>query len=241
VGLVKEPVAGLTPPDDGEPRADGRATRWTQHRITRREELIDAAIAAINAHGTDVGVDQIAAAAGTSKPVIYRYFADKDELFRAVGSRVVRQIVEALLSVREDPDPRVLLRASIDAYLQLVEDNPQLFRFATQNRVFNEAGVSTDAAQGFSHAIVDVLTAALGEQLRGIGLDPAAASPWGEGAVGFIRAASLWWLDHPRAMTRVQLTDYLAALLWGGGAAIFAAGGHATAPTPLPAAFRPRA
>ncbi len=221
------------------PRVDGRAARWTEHRATRREELIDAAIAAINELGSDVGMDQIAAVANTSKPVIYRYFADKDELSRAVGSRVVRQIVEALLNVRDDPDPRVLLGASIDAYLQLVEDNPQLFRFATQNRVFNEAVVGTSAAQGFSHAIVDVLTASLGEQLRSIGLDPAGASPWGEGAVGFIRAASLWWLDHPEAMTRAQLTAYLAALLWGGGAGIFQAAGRDVDARPPTGVFRP--
>ena len=244
LSCVKEPVSGVThataAADPDEPRIDGRAARWTEHRATRREELIDAAITAINELGSDVGMDQIAAAASTSKPVIYRYFTDKDELYRAVGSRVVRQIVVTLLGVRDDPDPQALLRASIDAYLQLLEDNPQLFRFVTQNRVFNEARVGQPAPAEFSHAIVDVLTAALGEQLRTIGLDPAAAQPWGEAAVGFIRAASLWWLDHPQAMTRPQLTDYLAALLWGGGAGVYQSAGREVDARPAPGIF-PRA
>jgi AcrR family transcriptional regulator len=244
---VKESVSGVTGalpgPAADEPRVDGRAARWTEHRATRREELIDAAIAAINELGSDVGMDQIAATAGTSKPVIYRYFADKDELYRAVGSRVVRQIVVTLVTVGDDPDPQALLRTSIDAYLQLLEDNPQLFRFVTQNRAFNEARVAQPGVPrldgSVSHAIVDVLTAALGEQLRSIGLDPAAAQPWGEAAVGFIRAASLWWLDHPEAMTRVQLTDYLAALLWGGGAGVYQLAGHAADARPPAGIFRP--
>lgn len=223
---MKDSVSGVTPEPDDQRRVDGRAARWTEHRASRREELIDAAITAVNELGSDVGMDQIAAAASTSKPVIYRYFADKDELYRAVGSRVVRQIVVTLLGVRDDPDPQAMLRASIDAYLQLLEDNPQLFRFVTQNRVFNEARVGQSGPAEFSGAIVDVLTSALGEQLRSIGLDPSAAQPWGEAAVGFIRAASLWWLDHPASMTRVQLTDYLAALLWGGGAGVYQSAGR---------------
>jgi AcrR family transcriptional regulator len=216
---VKEPVSGVTPgaaPDDPLERIDGRAARWTEHRATRREDLIDAAIAAIDEYGNEVGMDQIAAFARTSKPVIYRYFADKDELYRAVGSRVVRQIVETLLATEGEPNPQVLLRTSIDAYLQLVEHDPQLFRFVTGHRVFNEGGIGHASA-----AIVDVLAVALGEQLRTIGLDPTAARPWSEAAIGFIRAASLWWLDHRDAMDRAQLTAYLAALLWGGGAGLF--------------------
>jgi AcrR family transcriptional regulator len=222
---VKDPVSGPTPepdldgtdaPADAAARVDGRAARWTEHRATRREELIDAAIAAINEHGDEVGMDQIAANARTSKPVIYRYFADKDELYRAVGSRVVRQIVEALLAAEGEPDPQMLLRTSIDAYLRLVEHNPRLFRFVTGHRVFNEGGIGHASA-----AIVDVLAVALGEQLRSIGLDPAAARPWSEAAIGFIRAASLWWIDHRDAMDREQLTAYLTALLWGGGAGLF--------------------
>jgi AcrR family transcriptional regulator len=203
-------------------RVDGRASRWTEHRAARREELIDAAVAAVNEYGSNVGMDQIAAAANTSKPVIYRYFADKDELYRAVGARVVREIAQTLLDVGDDPDPRVLLRTGIDAYLHLIEDHPQRFRFVTQHRVFNEARVGRPAAvESGTGAVAQVLTAALGVQLRGIGIDPVAAEPWGEAVVGFIRAASLWWLDHPEQMSRGQLTDYLSALLWGGGAGVY--------------------
>ena len=84
-----------------------------------------------------------------------------------------------------------------------------------------------------------MLTVSLGEQLRGIGLDPAAAQPWGEAAVGFIRAASLWWLDHREAMTRQQLTDYLAALLWGGGAGVYQSAGRDVDARPPPGVFPP--
>jgi AcrR family transcriptional regulator len=217
--LVKKPVSRVTGAIEAlVPRVDGRSSRWNQHRIDRREELIDAALAAVREFGSEVGMDQIAAAARTSKPVIYRYFTDKNDLYRAVGDRVIAEVVSALRNVALDSDPQALLRASIDAYLQLLADNPKLFRFITQHW--------QPADAEFSRPVVDVLTAALGEQLRSIGLDPAGAQPWGEAAVGFIRAASLWWLDHPGTMTREQLREYLAALLWGGGAGVFQLAGR---------------
>jgi AcrR family transcriptional regulator len=238
---VKKSVSGLTAGAavDGElPRVDGRSARWDEHRATRREELIDAALAAIDQFGSDVGMDQIAAAARTSKPVIYRYFADKNELYRAVGKRIITQIVAALQSVPPEPDPRSLMLASIDAYLQLLEDHPQLFRFVTLHRIFAEPATDQASAE-IANPVAEVLTSALGRQLRSIGLDPAGARPWGAAVVGFIRAASLWWLDNPQAMTRRQLTDYLGALLWGGGAGIFQLAGQDVDARPAPGVFPP--
>jgi hypothetical protein len=86
---------------------------------------------------------------------------------------------------------------------------------------------------------VDVLTAALGEQLRTIGLHPSGARPWGAAVVGFIRSASLWWLENPGSMTRQELTDYLGALLWGGGAGIFQLAGREVDARPSPGVFDP--
>lgn len=210
-------------------RADGRSSRWTEHRAARREELIDAAVAAVNEFGTDVGMDQIAAAANTSKPVIYRYFADKNELYRAVGERVVRRIVSALHAVRiEESDPQTVLRKTIYAYLELLEDNPRLFRFVTQHRLLTHARPGEPTPAEFSGAVTVALTESLGEHLSSCGLDPAGATPWGEAAVGFIRAAGLWWIDNPDTMTRHGMTAYLTDLLWSGASSLFRADTDAT-------------
>ncbi|SHG19366.1 transcriptional regulator, TetR family [Jatrophihabitans endophyticus] len=224
--------------------ADGRSARWAEHRVARREELIDHAVTAIGEYGSEVGVDRIAATAGTSKAVIYRYFADKGDLYRCVGRRVIDQIVDALQAVHtaadEQPtDPRSLLFRAIDGYLSLLDDNPELFRFVAQHRLLPEARAGRPTPADHSDPVTAILTRVLGDQLRGCGLDPAGAQPWGEAAVGFIRAASLWWLDHPRDMTRPQLTEYLAALLWGGAAGVFQSAGLAVDARPAAGVFRP--
>ena len=215
-----------------EPVTDGRSSRWDEHRAKRREELIDAAVLAVKQHGIDVGMDQIAAVARTSKPVIYRYFADKGELYRAMGERIIGVILTTLRRVdagsdSSSADPQLVLRTGIDAYLGLLEDNPTLFRFVTESRALHEAKPGTPTAVEYMRPLSRVLEAMLGEQLRRAGLDSSGAQPWGEAIVGFIQAASLWWIEHPSAMTRPQLTDYLTALLWGGVAGVFR-----TAPVP---------
>jgi AcrR family transcriptional regulator len=232
-GGADEPAAAAVP------WTDGRSSRWDAHRAVRREQLIDAAVAAVNEFGSDAGMDQIAASARTSKPVIYRYFADKNDLYRAVGARVVGEIVRTIQGVDDVSDPRALLRASIDAYLQLLEDKPRLFRFLTQNRLLDQARSGRPTPTEFSDAVSELLTALLGEHLRDGGLDPRGAAPWGEAIVGFIRAASLWWLDHPDTMSRLELTEYITALLWGGAAGVYQSVGRPVDGRPAPGVFAP--
>lgn len=221
-------------------RPDGRSSRWAAHRTARREELIAAAVAAVKKHGANVGMDQIAAAARTSKPVIYRYFADKNDLYRAVSQRVVGDVLTTLVRVMAtNPPPREMIHAGIDAYLGLLEDNPELYRFVAQHPLVGDAPAGTGAVVDFSTVVAELLTTQLSAQLRDNGLDPAFAHPWGEAIVGFISAASIWWIDHRDAMTRRQLADYLSALLWGGAAGVYQYLGHPVDAKPAPGVFPP--
>ena len=70
---------------DPAPRGDARRERWREHREARRAEFVEATVRAIGQHGADVGMDEIAAEAGVSKPVLYRHFHDKSDLYVAVG------------------------------------------------------------------------------------------------------------------------------------------------------------
>jgi AcrR family transcriptional regulator len=229
VGNVKDDVSAAT-------AVDGRRSRWDAHRATRRDDLIDAAIRAIKRHGAGVGMDQIAADAGTSKPVVYRYFADKTELHRAVTQRVVGTILATLRTVTDrTPPAQALIRGSVAAYLALLEQSPELYRFVVDHPYLEAVDGAEPAT--YREVIADLLAEQLGRSLRAGGLDPAFAHPWGDAIVGFINSASLWWLDHPGAMTRDQLADYLSALLWGGAAGVQTYAGQPADPTPPPGVF----
>ena len=219
------------------PGPDGRSSRWAAHRAARREELIDAAVVAICRHGASVGMDQIASVAHTSKPVIYRYFADKNDLYRAVSNRVVVTVLTTLIeATAANPEPRELIHAGVNAFLELLEENPELYRFVAQHPL-----IALDDGDGatadFSSVVAELISQQLAAHLDGLGLDASLAHPWGEGIGGFINAASLWWLDHRDAMTREQLADYLSALLWGGAAGVYQYVGKKVDARPAPEVF----
>src|SRR5438045_3431588 len=111
-------------------QADGRTRRWEGYRAARRAELVDAAIDAIRRHGATVAMEDIAAEAGTSKAGIYRHFADKEDLSVAVGSRIAADLVADITAALASEDhPRRAISAAIDAYLRVIESDPEPYRF----------------------------------------------------------------------------------------------------------------
>jgi len=89
----------------------------------RRQALIGTALHlfASRPYGA-VSVDDLARAAGMSRPLVYHYFANKFELFLAALEQAADQLVLAVrsASVREPED---WLRAGVDAYLRHVRED----------------------------------------------------------------------------------------------------------------------
>src|SRR6185312_2573738 len=97
----RKDVNGSDPPgasDADAPRVkgNGRRDRWAGHREQRRQALVGAAVQALLRHGPEVDMDQVAAIAGVSKPVLYRYFTDKSQLWIAVSEVVAARVVDAI-------------------------------------------------------------------------------------------------------------------------------------------------
>ena len=76
---------------------DGRSARWAQHREQRRAELLDVARHLIHDRGPDVTMEDIAAASGTSKSIVYRYFSDKAQLQQELGRSIFATMHRRLL------------------------------------------------------------------------------------------------------------------------------------------------
>lgn len=197
---------------------DGRRGRWADHREQRRAQLTAAAIEAIRELGPDIGMDAIAAHAGISKPVLYRYFADKSQLWLAVGQEaagmVLAAIGPAVAKVREE---REVIAAAIDAYLAHIEADPHLYQF-----VVHQPGIarSRDVVSEVVDTVASGLARILGDRLRAHGMDSGAALPWAYGLVGYVQTVGDWWLRQQQPISRPALADYLTTLLWGGVAGL---------------------
>lgn len=200
---------------------DRRRTRWQGHREQRRAALVAAAVAAISEYGADVDMEQVAAVAGVSKPVLYRYFADKAQLWTAVGEHIARLIVDAVTpAVARADAQRDLVASTIEAYLEAIESQPHLYRFLVHQS--NAPGIP-QIVENAARTVATELARVIGDRLRSMGLDAGGAQPWAYGIVGMVQTVGDWWIVHDRPMSRAALTDYLTTLLWDGLAGIRAA------------------
>jgi AcrR family transcriptional regulator len=181
-------------------------------RKRRREELLDVADRVIQARGPGVSMDEIAAEAGITKPILYRHFGDKDGLYEALTRRYVDELASALRPAVRAEDPRSRLAAAIDAYLAYVEREPERYRFllhaGDQPRT---ASILEDFRR--THIANCAFTAV--ENLRHAGLDPGFAEPWAQCVNGMVRAAGTSWLET-RSLPREKLVQYLTTILWDG-------------------------
>jgi AcrR family transcriptional regulator len=201
---------------EAAPIRDRRDSRWDEHRRARRQQLVEAAVAAVARHGAGVGMDEIAAEAGTSKTVVYRHFADRAELYVAVCNRVASQLLPKLRAAMESSShPREMVAAAIDAYLAFLEADPELYRFVVHQQTLGRPAGS-DPVDSLSDLVGEQVSAAISVALQQAGHDTAAAAPWGHGVVGLVRSAADWWLRADRPMLRGELAAHLTELAWAG-------------------------
>jgi AcrR family transcriptional regulator len=192
---------------DGVNAVDGRTERWRAHRLERREHFVDAALRALEKHGPDVAVAQVAAEAGVAKPRLYRHFTDKADLFDAVRERVSAIIWQRLTAALDPGDaPAHLVRHGLEAFLSVVDEYPNTFRL-----IMAPGG---PAQFEDSRKIADVLAALIAGQLTTLGLDPSGAQPWGHSLAGAVGGATHWWLEH-RSITKTELISYLSIVILG--------------------------
>jgi AcrR family transcriptional regulator len=196
-------------------------------------ELIEAAVEAIREHGAGVSVAAIAAAAGVTKPVLYRHFADRADLQRAVSERgaqmLLHRLVPELINQRE---PAERIHAIVEAFLAGAEDEPELWRFVVHNPG-GDRDASADVVAHNMALVAGLITTALVDALRQRGRAVEGAEAWAYGLAGMVYTAGDWWLQQ-RTMSRGALTSYLTSLIWGGLAG--ALDGEQGAPAPTGAA-----
>ncbi|TWP49318.1 TetR/AcrR family transcriptional regulator [Lentzea tibetensis] len=212
---------------------DARRERWKGHREARRAEFVEATIKAVARLGPDVGMDDIAAEAGVSKPVLYRHFADKSDLYLAVGQRATEMLMDRLgPAIAEDGPIRERIKRIVDAYLTVIEENPNLYRFVVRGS-FVDRPVEKDVVSEDKELIATSLARLLGDYLRSYEMDSGGAEPWAHALVGMVQNAGDWWLER-QSMSRESLSDYLATIIWHAiDGLLRSAGVHADPERPL--------
>src|SRR3954471_4749800 len=112
-------------------------------RAVREAQMVAAAERLFSERGYHgVSMDEIAAASGISKPMLYDYFGSKEGLFLACMERARGQLFAAIGgAVRAAEDAEGALRAGIEAFLKVADEQR-----ATWPVLFGEGGRFNDAA-----------------------------------------------------------------------------------------------
>lgn len=202
-------VKGHSSTDSGDARRD----RWKSHRAARREEFVEAALRALATHGPDLAMEHVAGEAGVTKPVLYRHFTDKADLFVALGHRATEILFERLIPAmnrEEAPMPRI--RKSLDAFFSFIEEYPNLYRLLVRS-TFADRKIDADIVAEDKEVIANALSSLLGDYMRAFKIDSGGAEVWGHGIVGMVQNVGEWWLER-RTMGRDAVVEYLTMTIW---------------------------
>lgn len=182
-------------------------------------------------------MDEIAAEAGTSKSIVYRYFDDKAGLRLAVAAHVVGAMHDALREAAEAaPTPQAALRAMVRVYLEMIEHSPNVYWFVTRTALggnepaTDSVGRTSGPVEALGSYLDSVIELVAAPFARAVHVPAATAAAWAAGAVGFVRGAGEWWLGHGGTdrPAREDLTEQVTLWLWNGPVGVL----HHDGPTP---------
>jgi AcrR family transcriptional regulator len=206
----------------GTVKIDGRKRRWHQHKVERRNELVDGTLEAIRSRGRDVSMDEIAAEIGVSKTVLYRYFVDKNDLTTAVMMRFAQTtlIPNMAAALSANSDGFELTREIIRVYVETVAAEPEIYPFVFANSSAGKQKVVADSER----IIAGMLAVVLRRRMHEAGMDTKGVEPWAYLIVGGVQLATHSWMSH-RRMSSDELIDYLTMLSWSALCGIVEVGG----------------
>ncbi|HVB46351.1 MAG TPA: TetR/AcrR family transcriptional regulator [Streptosporangiaceae bacterium] len=229
----------MNAPVKGSRGSDARRDRWTAHRDGRRRQFVDAALRVLDADGPELLIDAVAAEAGVSKPVLYRYFSDKAELVEALAARGSEFLRARLLPAIHSNGPVLdRIAGAVGAYFAVIDEHPNLYWLIARRRTA-ETGHDGGTVHPDKETIASALAAVISDYLWVFGLDSGAAEPWAHGVTGLVQSTGEWWL-HRRSMSRAHVVEYVTQLIWAALTGVLDQAGIEVDPDkPLPVA-RPR-
>jgi len=199
------------PPRRRPGRPAGRTTR--DGVIADRETLLAAAEQLIRERGTGVSLDMIAAAAGVTKPVLYRGVGDRNALVNALAQRLaVRMSKGVRRQIARPESTRDALQRLVNGYLRQAAKERALYLYVSFN------GTGDDPVRQ-SLFLADETARGLAARIAAIravqDADASVATAWAYGIVGALHFVTLWWL-RDAALSREKLARQVTEMLWSG-------------------------
>lgn len=158
-------------------------------------------------------MNEVAEAAGVTKPVLYQHFASKQDLFDEVvtsAATVVRTEVQTALN--DATGPREKVEAGFASVVDILASNEAIYRV-----LFDETTrVGPDSTTDLNE-VERILAESLAANLQDVDVDDQAIRLLlAHAIVGMIESALRHWYANPFDIKPADLAEHLAALAWAG-------------------------
>ena len=185
-------------------------------RADRRDQLLDTAQDVFTERGYGAtSMDDVAEAAGVTKPVLYDHFGSKDGLLAAVVERSGQEMLDATTGAVQGLDPETALRQGLTAFFRYVDEHAGAWTL-----LLREVAPGTPAAEAVDRVRavqVDVIAALIGMHFTQA--DPERAAVYAHVVSGAAERLSTVRVTGLRTSPE-QAADLLMDALWTGFAAL---------------------
>jgi AcrR family transcriptional regulator len=180
--------------------------------VERRALILDAAGRLFGAHGHDATrLDDVAAAAGVTKPILYRHFASKQDLYLAVLARHRDDLPTFTAGLTSAGPPEARLREVLDGWFAYVEAHAYSWRMLFRDR---GGGPEVNAFRTVVHTRARDVLKGLIATAAGDRIPRREHEPLAELLSMGMASLVLWWLDDP-ASERDAIVDAMTRA-WAG-------------------------
>jgi AcrR family transcriptional regulator len=177
----------------------------------RREQLLNVGRQLFAERGLEgTSIEEIAARADVSKPVVYEHFGGKEGLYAVVVDREVERITELATRLLSGQDIMEKFEVAAVELLRYIQENSDGFRILVRD--------SSPGSGTFASLISDIASQVeyiLGDVLKERGYDPKLAPMYAQMLVGMVAFTGQWWLDARKPDVE-EVAAHLVNLAWNG-------------------------
>jgi AcrR family transcriptional regulator len=190
-----------------------KISRVRMSSAQRREQLITIGRQLFAEKGFDAtSVEEVAARAKVSKPVVYEHFGGKEGLYAVVVDREVRSLLDRITTALTAGHPRELLEQAALALLDYIEGETDGFRvLVRESPVGSASGNFSSVLNDVAHQVEHIL----GAEFKARNYEPKLAELYAQALVGMVALTGRWWLEVRKPRKDV-VAAHLVNLAWNG-------------------------